>query len=276
MSRKVLVVVPVFAAVLLAGCAAVQNTPQQDRTWAAYEACRGQVPTNITIDRVDSNGRYWFSSREGSFGFSALTGCMREELAKASQRRIAPATQVAASISAQVQAPLWKPGDEWAFRWESATGKGTYVWSVDREEAIDGVQHYVIKTGPREIFYRKSDFASTRETVDGAIVMKNTPSRLHFVWPMHVGRTWEQTTLEERPVARQVTERVDTVTVEAEETVTVPAGTFKTLKVVYRNKRNGAIRYEAWYSLELKHVVLLRENLESGLRVRELTAFKLR
>jgi hypothetical protein len=147
---------------------------------------------------------------------------------------------------------------------------------VDREEVIDGVPHYVIKTGTREIFSRKSDLASTQETVDGAIVVKNTPSRLHFVWPMHVGQTWEQTIQEERPVARQTAERIDTVTVDAEETVSVPAGTFKTLKIVCRNKKTGAIRYEAWYSAEVKHVVMLRENLESGLRIRELIAFKLR
>ncbi|PYN74098.1 MAG: hypothetical protein DMD96_31695 [Candidatus Rokuibacteriota bacterium] len=55
-----------------------------------------------------------------------------------------------------------------------------------------------------------------------------------------------------------------------------PAGTFETLKLVYRNKRTGAIRYEAWYSLEVKQFVKLRENLETGLRVRELIAFKLR
>ena len=143
------------------------------------------------------------------------------------------------------------------------------------EVGVDGIPHYVIKTGTREIFYRKSDLASSRETVDGVIVMKHTPSRLHYVWPMHVGQTWDQTTLEERPVARQTTERVDTVSVEAEETVTVPAGTFKALKLVYRNKKTNAIRYEAWYSPELKQVVKLRENLGSGLRVRELIAFKL-
>jgi len=147
---------------------------------------------------------------------------------------------------------------------------------VDREEAIDDVPHYVIKTGTREIFYRKSDFASTRETVDGTIVLKNTPSRFQLVWPLQVGKTWEQTTVEERPVARQTIERVDAVTVEAEETVIVPAGTFQTLKVVYRNKKTNAIRYEAWYALAVKQIVKLRENLDSGLRVRELIAFKLR
>jgi hypothetical protein len=82
--------------------------------------------------------------------------------------------------------------------------------------------------------------------------------------------------LEERPAARTTFERVDTVTVEAEETVTVPAGTFKAIKVVCRNKRTSGVRYEAWYSLDVRQVVKLRENLEAGTRVRELIAFKVR
>jgi hypothetical protein len=172
--------------------------------------------------------------------------------------------------------PVWKPGYEWSFQYESPSGNGTYIWHVDREEAIDGVPHYVVKTGTREIFYRKSDFASSREMVDGVIVMKHTPPRLNYVWPMQVGQTWDQTVLEERPKDRRTEERIDTVTVEAEETVTVPAGTFKALKIVRRNKKTGAVRYELWYSPQIKQWVKIRENLDSGLRVRELTAFRLR
>ena len=44
-----------------------------------------------------------------------------------------------------------------------------YVWSVDREERVEGVSHYVIKQGTREIFYRTADLAYTRETVNGAV-----------------------------------------------------------------------------------------------------------
>jgi hypothetical protein len=99
---------------------------------------------------------------------------------------------------------------------------------------------------------------------------------LNYIWPMSVGQTWDQTVLEERPKDRQSDERVDTVIVEAEETVTVPAGTFKTFKIVRRNKKTGAVRYELWYSPQLKQWVKIRENLDSGLRVRELTAYRLR
>jgi hypothetical protein len=51
----------------------------------------------------------------------------------------------------------------------------------DREVAIDGVAHYVIKTGSREIFYRKRDIALSRETVNGAVVVLWTPSRVGYV-----------------------------------------------------------------------------------------------
>jgi hypothetical protein len=74
------------ASLLLAFCAlaacATANTPQQDRTWAAYNACKGRIPANITIDRVEPDGRYYWQTREGSFGQSQLENCMREEFAK--------------------------------------------------------------------------------------------------------------------------------------------------------------------------------------------------
>ena len=188
-----------------------------------------------------------------------------------------PATQViarATSSSLTVEAPTWRRGDEWEFRTDSSTGKGAYVWTVDREETIDGVPTYVIRTGTREIFYRKADIATLRETVEGRTVLTHSPARLRYVWPLGVGKTWEQPIHEERPTEPRTTERVDVVTVEAEETVTVPAGTFRTLKIVYRNKGTQAIRYEEWYAPELKQPVLLREHLSSGLRVRELTGFR--
>src|SRR5262249_37896921 len=148
-------------------------------------------------------------------------------------------TVLSPSNNGALQAPVWKSGYEWGYRYESPAGSGTFVWSVDREEAIDGVSHYVIKTGTREIFYRKADGALSRETVDGVTVLKHTPSRLLYAWPMRVGETWEQTILEERPKDRQTSERIDTVTVEAEELVIVPAGTFRTFKIVCRNKKTG-------------------------------------
>jgi hypothetical protein len=53
--------------------------------------------------------------------------------------------------------PVWKPGDEWVFRWESPRGKGTFAWTVNREEIIDGVEYYVVASGrQREMYWRKA------------------------------------------------------------------------------------------------------------------------
>ena len=73
----------VLAAVLLAGCITTQNTPEQERTWAAYEACKaeGRV-THVSIDRVEPDGRAWWSATSTAYGLQELEACMREQFAK--------------------------------------------------------------------------------------------------------------------------------------------------------------------------------------------------
>jgi hypothetical protein len=56
----------------------------------------------------------------------------------------------------------------------------------------------------------------------------------------------------------------------------VPAGTFKALKVVCRNRKTDATRSEAWYSPEVKQIVKLRENLETAFVHENSSPFKLR
>jgi hypothetical protein len=46
-------------------------------------------------------------------------------------------------------------------------------------------------------------------------------------------------------------------------------------KIVRRNKRTGIVGYELWYSPQVKQWVKIRENLDSGLRTRELISFDL-
>ena len=72
----------VLAAVLLAGCA-TKNTPQQERTWAAYEACKaeGRV-THVYIDRVEPDGRARWAATSSPYGLQELEACMREQFAK--------------------------------------------------------------------------------------------------------------------------------------------------------------------------------------------------
>jgi len=189
---------------------------------------------------------------------------------------VGSASPAAAAPSGPIMAPVWKIGDEWQYAYKSPTGSGTYVWSMNRLEMIDGVQHYVIQTGSREILYRVSDLASTLERVDGVVVLRETPPRLLYEWPLTVGKSWEQSHRQERPVARTTTERTSLMTVDAEETVTVLAGTFRALKITWKNKNTGAVIYEMWYAPDVKQWIKIREILSNGQRERELASFKLK
>lgn len=172
--------------------------------------------------------------------------------------------------------PVWKIGDQWAYRWESPQGQGEYVWTVDRTEVVDGVEQYVIKVGPREIYYRKSDLATTVEMVAGAVETRHVPPRLSFSWPLTPGTLWRQSYTEERGPHRHPHHRAISWQVEAEENTEVEAGTFKTFKVVARHLQDTSIMYEMWFAPEVKQWVQLKEHFPSGIRYRELTASNLK
>jgi hypothetical protein len=281
-----------IVAALLAGCASMQNTPRQDYVWAMWTQCRatGELGTStLYIDRVAPDGRYWTNTTVGPFEveWPILQACMNKQFRahpyldwlKARPASAQPSSSggvpTVAALSGPVMVPVWKIGDEWQYAYKSPSDSGVYVWSVKRVETLDGAQHYVIKTGTREIFYRVSDLASSLERIDGDVILRETPSRLAYVWPLTVGKTWEQAHRQERPVDRTTTNRNSLWTVESEETVTVPAGTFRTLKITWRNKNTGALIYEMWYVPDVKQWVKIREILSNGVREREMIAFKL-
>src|SRR5215831_8533582 len=68
-------------ALLLGACATAKNTPQQDLVGSAYKQCKaeGRVPSNIQLDRVEPDGRAWYSAYRSSYGTQELERCMREK-----------------------------------------------------------------------------------------------------------------------------------------------------------------------------------------------------
>jgi len=62
----------------------LQNTPQQDRTLAAYHACRAEErATNVSIDRVELDGRWLATtSNRSAYGLQELEACMRAHLSQ--------------------------------------------------------------------------------------------------------------------------------------------------------------------------------------------------
>ena len=284
----------VVMSALLAGCASLQSTPKQDYVWAMWDKCKATAElrtSTVVINRVDPDGRYWSNVTSGPFEaeWPRVQACMNEQFKanpyldwlKARQASaqtssgVVPPTAASAALSGPVMVPVWKVGDEWEYAYKSPSASGSYVWSVDRLELFDGTQQYVIKSGTREIFYRVSDLASSLERVDGVVVLRHTPARMSYSWPLAPGKVWDQDTREERPVDRQTTNRNSMWAVEGEEMVVVPAGTFRTLKIVWRNRNTSAVLYEMWYAPAVKQWVKIREVLTSGVRERELIGFKL-
>ena len=280
---------------LLAGCASIQNTPQQDYVWEMGRICDDRI-FEYKMERVEPDGRYWIRGIPNSTGGARAPyfDCMNEQYRahpylgwlKARPSAAPPPAPVPAGSSGGVAAvspgpvpatvPVWQVGDEWQYAYTSPSDSGTYVWSVSRLETLDGVPHYVVKSSTREIFYRVSDLASSLERVDGVVVVRHTPARLSYSWPLTPGKRWEQDAVDERPVDRTTTNRTSVWTVDAEETVAVPAGTFRTLKIVWRNRSTNALIYEMWYAPAAKQWVKIREVLSRGLRERELVSFKLK
>ena len=149
------------AALGLVACATTGNTPQQDRTYAAWAKCQAaghDARGSVKLDRVEPDGRpqFWMTG-DGMAGWQEVRQCMAEQMVKIplppSLKVSSASTQMAGLVVPEP--PAWVKGDEWEFRSESPTGRSTFKWTVDRLVVMDGVAHYVIKTGSREIFYRE-------------------------------------------------------------------------------------------------------------------------
>ena len=283
-----------MALLLMAGCATLQNTPEQEYVYAMAKPCEGR---GVKIDYVAPDGKSWRGFwMGGAYTWPEFQQCVhdnmkQEPFASWKQRNIpvsttsatavpvakispAPATAEPTRPVASATTPTWTPGDEWSYRWSSPRGSGTFVWSVDREEVLDGVPFYVVKSGTtRESYYRKDDRAFFMDKVNGQVETRNTPPFTQ--WSITPG-TKEVHYTRERPIERQTDEMALTCETVLEP-VTVPAGTFlDALKATCRNSRTNTVNYELWVSPTVRQMVKERTHFSYGVRERELTSFRVR
>jgi hypothetical protein len=169
---------------------------------------------------------------------------------------------------------LWKPGYAWGYRYETRSGSGTFAWIMVREETLDGTTFYVLRGGSKDIYVRKSDFAYAMEKENGEVVGRNVPpARLA---PAAPGEKWDVTYVREAPKER----RTDHIGMSCEssgpETITVPAGTFETLRTTCANSRTGELAYEGWFAVATRQMVRDRMFNSDGWRDRELIDISLK
>ena len=270
----------ISSVLLLAGCA-TQDTLAQQLAWERVEKCKG-IGSSLQVSRIEPDGRIWWQTQGGTQGSTEFHNCLRDAAIEQGKRRAAPAAVAATSTStatigtAGALAPHWTVGDEWAYRQEGPGGTGTFVWSVDEIQKLDGVDHYIVKGGTRQIYYRVSDGAIPLQKVSGDVANLYTPAWLPIAWPLTAGTSWESRFTEEWPQDRRTETIVRKCEAGAEETITVPAGTFATIPIVCRNARTGVKVYQWWYSPAVKHIVREVSQLSTGERIRELIAYKIR
>lgn len=271
----------VLVSMATAGCAAMQNTLAQDLAWERWEKCQ---QSGINLSRIEADGRTWVTyTADHTAALNAWRECYWKVAAEQGQRAKPEATiavtspQGRAPIAGPIAKPAWKVGNEWAYRYEQPSGTGTFVWRLDRTETLNNEPHYVITAGAREIFYRVSDLGFTQEILDGRIIRRVSPSVWRFVsFPLSVGLSWDMKYQETRPTEHQTEEVERRCVAEAEETLTVPAGTFATIRIVCHNTRNNAWVSTLWYSPEVTHIVRDEYVVRAGGRgSRELLKFRL-
>jgi len=271
-----------FSLLLATGCAPATNTPAQDVTWAAYQVCRTRTGTNVVVTQVSPDGRYAWIAPDRGTRVPEFETCMREEVAKAPRPQAVtaavPPPRARKTITGPIDKPEWKVGSEWVYRYESPSEGGTFTWRLNRIENLANEPHYVIKAGSREMFYRVADRGFTKETLNGRTLREVSPSAAwrSVTFPLRVGLLWDMKYSETRPTEQRTDNIERRCLAEKEESITVPAGTFDTIRIDCWNSRTGAWASTAWYSPEVTHMVKEEFALRTGRTSRELLMFRLK
>jgi hypothetical protein len=275
MGRNQLTPVPLVIGLLLivTACGTTGNTLAQDLAYERFNSCR-YVTNNIFLDRIDTDGGVQVHMINGTAGYQEWRECMAK--AAQSQATTRTAAPPAAPLPDSILAPTWLPGEEWAYRWESPSGKGTYIASVARRESLDGVEHIVVKEGTLELYYRALDGALTLQKDSGEVTRRYAPGWETISFPLSIGKRWETRYTDEVVTDRTTTEVARICLAETQETITVPAGTFATVEILCKNARTDRVVYRLWYSPVVKQMVRRIWHVSEGLYTRELIAYKVR
>ncbi|MFC1847704.1 hypothetical protein ACFLXV_00115 [Chloroflexota bacterium] len=182
--------------------------------------------------------------------------------------------------------PVWNIGDTWEFKTVTETKESFSTLEVVGEELVDGRQCYVLQseekvdTSPSPEIIRTTSCIS-KATIDmikiqmldedSTVAQENTYSYEpgnRSLFPLQVGDELEQTVTLYRPYDLMGQEEVLTQTythicrVEAEEEITVPAGTFICFRIVDYDEDNNAVITQ-WYSDEAKtYIKTVRHDIE--------------
>lgn len=151
------------------------------------------------------------------------------------------------------QAPQWKPGDFWEF-----SGKSRSAFALASRMEVKSVGEEIVLVGdgdPAKLLRLDKDF-SVRES-NGTLLQYSVASGkdAYVFFPLAVGeaRTFTQSTGTKKGSQTYT----NTVSVEAAEEITVPAGTFKAFRIRVNKKNDTGWSgvYQMWYAPEVGYFV---------------------
>jgi len=154
----------------------------------------------------------------------------------------------------RISKPQWHIGDSWTVRWSDAMGEtGISVRTVVGEKRLDHTDCFVIKTTSDLQYFAKRDLNWVAFEHNGRITNRAFPSQWWFLWPLEPGKKWVRYV--RFMMFADTVEYNEIVEVDHEmEEVTVPAGTFRAIKITkgYSISKNHV---KAWYCPELKNFI---------------------
>jgi opacity protein-like surface antigen len=189
------------------------------------------------------------------------------------------AALAAASAQAADLVPL-KPGTTYTMKRTGADGASTEVVStVGKDQSYGGTDFTVVQISTGLSVWLRKDTRALAYVMRGdKTIEQYGPDWGDWKWPLAVGASWNSTysaVLSEANVNARGAQA--TWTVAAEETVEVPAGRFKTLRIERNPGNLGNHLVTRWYAPEIGLVVKVvdaRTN-QPGRIVQELVSYKL-
>ncbi len=154
---------------------------------------------------------------------------------------------------ASVERPSWTAGDRWLYAWTAGTAKGVKKSEVLGVRDVGGVQYNVLQVetaNPYHMYYT-ADLHWAANIVESRVVARATPPQPWFNWPLEAGKRWQyQGVYEDRERKDPMRESYRVVGVES---VEVPAGTFRAVKIV--REMDSVVLDEYWYAADVRWYV---------------------
>lgn len=147
--------------------------------------------------------------------------------------------------------PQWRTGDRWAFEWTSGKDKGSRSLEVRSASTVNGVEYYILGVGDGITHYYTKDLHFAAAVNDGKVVARMVPPTPWLTWPLKSGATWVHRGVYEDPQGSH--RQNDTFVLAGVENVAVPAGTFRTFKVIRQTERGDSDQY--WYAPDVRWYV---------------------